>query len=83
MIKNFSKFLLLTLLGLALILYIFSINEGMEHLEMEGNYFENLPRTLEYFAFWVLPYWWFILLIGGIAIAIGLTILNRRRTIKN
>lgn len=29
--------------GLALILYISSIGEGMENLDLEGNYFENLP----------------------------------------
>ena len=79
MIKSFLKFLLLALAGLALILYISSIGEGMENLDMEGSYFENLPRTLEYFALWVLPYWWLILLIGGIVIAGGLTLINRKR----
>ncbi len=79
MIKTFSKFLLLALAGLALILYISSIGEGMENLDMEGSYFENLPRTLEYFVLWVLPYWWLILLIGGIVIAGGLTLINRKR----
>ena len=79
MIKSFLKFLLLALVGLALILYISSIGEGMENLDMEGSYFENLPRTLDYFVLWVLPYWWLILLIGGIVIAGGLTLINRKR----
>ena len=78
MIKSFLKYLFLAIAGLALILYIFSIGEGMENLNLEGNYFENLPRTLEYFVLWVLPYWWLILLIGAIAIAGGLTLINRK-----
>jgi hypothetical protein len=76
--KTFSKFLLGSLTGLALILYIATVSEGMENLNMDGNYFQNLPQTLEYFLLWVLPYWWFILLIGGIVLAVGLTILNKK-----
>ena len=80
MIKSFSKFLLFTLAGIALILYIVTIGEGMENLNLTGNYFENLPRTFEYFFLWVVPYWWFIMLIAGIVIAAGLTIMERKRT---
>ena len=83
MIKDFLKFLLFVLLGLTLILYIASISEGIENLELKGGYLKNLPQTLEYFAFWVLPYWWSILLIGGVVIATGLTMLNKRRIIKD
>ncbi len=82
MIKNFSKFLLFALAGLALILYITTIGEGMENLNLDGNYFENVMRALKYFFMWVLPYWWFILLFSGITIAIGLTIITRKRTAR-
>lgn len=87
MIKSFLKFLLFALAGLALIIYITSIGEGIENLNLKGNYFVVLPQTLEYFFLWVLPYWWPILLIAGIIIAAGLTILkwampNQKQTAK-
>ena len=80
MIKSFSKFLLIALAGLSLILYIATISEGMENLNLGGNNYGNLLGTLEYFALWVLPYWWLTLLIGGIAIAGGLTIIKWKWT---
>ena len=82
MFKSFWKFLVVTLFGLALILYIASIGEGMENLKMEGSYFENVPRTLKYFFLWVLPYWWFILLTAGIIISAALTIIKREKAAR-
>jgi hypothetical protein len=82
MFKSFWKVLVITLFGLSLILYITSIGEGMENLRMEGSYLENVPRTLEYFFLWVLPYWWFILLTAGTITAAGLTIINRKKAVR-
>lgn len=82
MLKSFWKFLIITLFGLSLILYITSIGEGMENLKIEDGYFTNVPQTLEYFFLWVLPYWWFIMLIAGIIIAAGLTIIRRKKTAR-
>lgn len=80
MFASFWRFLIVTLFGLALILYIASIGEGMENLKMEGDYFENVPRTLKYFFLWVLPYWWFLLLTAGMIIAFALIIIKKKRS---
>lgn len=52
-----------------LILYLATIKEGMETLDLKGGYVKNIGRTFEYFFLWVIPYWWYILL--GIAITLG------------
>lgn len=58
-LKHFLVFLIISLL----ILYFFSIREGTEVLKLEEGYFKNILKTFEYFFLWVIPYWWYILII--------------------
>ncbi len=69
MIKTFLKTFITLLVLSSITLYIFSIKEGMEVLEMEGGYFKNIPKTFEYFFYWVVPFWWFILIIFSLVLS--------------
>jgi hypothetical protein len=64
--KRFIIFASIYLFVLLVILYLFTIKEGMENFNLEynlQNYFKNFQKTISYFIYWVLPYWWIILLV--------------------
>ena len=64
--KRFIIFTSIYLFVLLVILYLFTIKEGMENFNLDysfPNYFKNFQKTINYFIYWVLPYWWIILLV--------------------
>ncbi len=73
-LKHFLVFLIISLL----ILYFFTIKEGMEVLKLEGGYFKNIGRTFEYFFQWVMPYWWFILIIASLILSLISTLIFKK-----
>ncbi|WP_418498961.1 hypothetical protein [Flagellimonas sp.] len=78
--KRYIKHFLIFLLIGSLILYFSSLREGMEVLKLEGGYFKNVGKTLEYFFSWVIPYWWYILIIASLILSlISVTILKRKK----
>lgn len=73
-LKHFLVFLLIT----SLILYFFTIKEGMEVLKMKGGYFKNIGKTFEYFFLWVIPYWWYILIIVPLILSLISTLIFKK-----
>lgn len=73
-LKHFIVFLIVS----SLILYFFTIKEGMEVLKLEGGYFKNIGRTFEYFFQWVIPYWWFILIIASLILSLISTLIFKK-----
>jgi len=55
-IKQFFKYFLYYLAAFLLILYVITINEGMEVFGILS-YMEGIPKSFGYYLFWVLPYW--------------------------
>ncbi len=76
--KIFIKHFLIILVITSLILYFFTIKEGMEVLKLEGGYFKNIGKTFEYFFLWVIPYWWYILIIASLVLSLISTIIFKR-----
>jgi len=60
--STFIKYFFIVLVISSLVLYVATIKEGMETLDLKGGYFKNIGRTFEYFFLWVIPYWWYILI---------------------
>ncbi|ALM48414.1 hypothetical protein AMR72_05580 [Flavobacterium psychrophilum] len=58
--EKFFKYLLYYLIAFLLVLYITTIKEGMEVFGIKDYY---ILKSFEYFIFWVLPYWLFILIL--------------------
>lgn len=73
-LKHFIAFLVIC----SLILYFSTIKEGMEILKLEGGYFKNIGRTFEYFFEWVIPYWWYILIIASFVLALISTVVLKK-----
>ncbi|WP_339695979.1 hypothetical protein [uncultured Marixanthomonas sp.] len=60
--NTFIKYFFIALVISSLVLYVATIKEGVETLDLEGGYFKNIGKTFEYFFLWVIPYWWYILI---------------------
>ena len=82
MTKNFLKYFLVVTVVISIILYISTIKESFENFNLEGSYLENIPKTLEYFVFWVLPFLWVYILIISIIIAFVIAIIKNRNQMK-
>ena len=65
-LKHFIVFIIIS----SLVLYFSTIKEGIEVFKLEGGYFKNIGKTFEYFFKWVIPYWWYILIIASLILAI-------------
>lgn len=51
--------------------YILSIKECFENSDLEGSYFQNIGKTVEYFLFNVFLYvWWFYITILSMILAL-------------
>lgn len=74
--KKFLKYFLYSLVAFLLILYVTTINEGMEVFGISG-YAEGIAKSFEYYLFWVLPYWWLILLFTAVLFAISTFSINK------
>lgn len=73
-LKHFIVFLIIS----SLILYFSTIKEGIEVLKLEGGYLKNIGRSFEYFFQWVIPYWWYILIIASLILALISTFIFKR-----
>jgi hypothetical protein len=67
--KFFLKIFAVTLIIINILFYLFTIKEGQEVLGKKETWFGNVVQSFEYYITWVLPYWWFIILIAGIVIS--------------
>lgn len=67
--KKFLKYFLDSLVAFLLILYVITINEGMEVFGISG-YAEGIAKSFEYYLFWVLPYWLVIVVIATFLFAL-------------
>ena len=76
--KTYLKHFLVFLIICSLILYLFSIKEGMEVLNLKGGYFKNILKTFEYFFLWGIPYWWYILIIVSLILSLISTLIFKR-----
>ena len=65
--KNIIKHSLVYLILIMLILYFATIGEGIENLGLR-NY--NFIQSIKYFLLWIIPYWWLMLIISSIILAI-------------
>lgn len=79
MIKDFLKYFIITLAILSSILYVFSIQEGFEVLNLQGSYINNITQTFYYFAYWVLFAWWFYLIILSLCISLLILTIKKYR----
>ena len=77
--KNIIKYWLVYLIVLMLILYFATIDEGIENLGIKHY---NYIQSSKYFTFWVIPYWWPILIVVSIILAIITNILMQFKTKK-
>ena len=66
--KKFFKYFLYYLIAFLFVLYITTIKEGMEVFGIKDYY---ILKSFEYFIFWVLPYWWFVVLAAAVLFAIA------------
>lgn len=79
--RNILKYSLCYLLAIVIILYVLTINEGMENFGISSY---NFLKSLEYFSFWVIPYWWLVLIIVSVVLSLitsGILKLVRKRTL--
>lgn len=65
--KNMIKHSLVYLIVIMLILYCATIGEGMENLGLRHY---NFIQSIKYFSLWIIPYWWLMLIISSIILAI-------------
>lgn len=78
--KTIIKYTFCYLLILLIIFYVATISEGMEVLAVNSF---SLTKSFEYFFLWVIPYWWFILIIISLILTsatIGIKKLKRGNT---
>ena len=76
--KIYLKHFLIFLIICSLILYFFTIKEGIDVLKLEGGYFKNIGKTFEYFFQWIIPYWWYILIIISLILGLVSTFIFKR-----
>ena len=65
-LRNYLFYFLVSFLLISLVLYFFTIKEGFKVKNIKDGYFYNIPATIEYFFYWVLPNWWFFILVASI-----------------
>jgi hypothetical protein len=81
--KTYLKHFLVILFFTCLIGYFLSIKESFEALKLEGSYFKNIGRTLEYFFLGILWYvWWFYFIVLSLILAAISTFIFKRRKSK-
>ena len=79
--RNTVKYSLYYLLAIIIILYFLTINEGMENFGISSY---NFSKSIEYFSFWVIPYWWLVLITVSVVLALitsGILKLVRKTTL--
>ena len=67
--KTLVKYIICYFFLLLSILYFSSINEGVKVLGLSENE-KSISKTFEYFFLWVIPFWWFYVLLTSIIAAI-------------
>ena len=67
--KTIFKYIFYYLILLLIILYFSTIKEGIEVFQLSKSQ-QSFSKTMEYFFLWVIPFWWFILIIASILLAI-------------
>jgi hypothetical protein len=83
--KDFSKYLLYSLGSFVILTFAMGISDSAFAKMYESqNFINKLIGSFKYYLFWVLPYWWFIILIGAFVVAIILFgIMRLKRKIKS
>lgn len=78
--NKMNKFLILYLVG-SVIMFLISFLSGFEddiYLKKhhEGIWYKDVLNYFEYYTLWVLPYWWLIIILGGLILALIMFLSN-------
>jgi len=79
--KNTLKYSLYYLIAIIIILYFLTISEGMKIFGISSY---DFSKSIEYFSFWVIPYWWLVIIIVSVVLALitsGVLKLVRKTTL--
>lgn len=67
------------LLGLALMVLATSVlGLADDAFERTGHWHEDVFTFIGYYLLWVFPYWWLIILLGSLAIALVLNVISAK-----
>jgi len=68
--RSFIKIFLGVLIGINVLFYLLTIKEGQDVLGKKDSWISNVLQSFEYYVKWVLPYWWFIIIIVALVLAL-------------
>lgn len=69
--KKFVIYLMLGFVAMFLFTYIVGIyDDAYTRLYRTGVWYRDVIGSLKYYVLWVLPYWWIVMIIGAIVIAL-------------
>jgi riboflavin transporter FmnP len=66
--RRTMNYLLLGLITMFLLTYIMGLFDDSFH--KTGVWYKDILASIKYYVTWVLPYWWLIILIGSIVLAL-------------
>lgn len=68
--KKLMIYLLLGFLAMFLFTYIMGLtDDAFMKTYYKGVWYKDIVGSFKYYVLWVLPYWWFIIIIGTIVLA--------------
>jgi len=66
--KSFFKIFAIVLIVINVPFYLITIKEGQDVLGKKSYLIGNIFQSFEYYAKWVIPYWWFIIILVCVAL---------------
>lgn len=78
--RSFIKIFLVVLIGINVIFYLLTIKEGQDVLGKKDSWISNVLQSFEYYVKWVLPYWWLIIIV--VALVLALVVLGVKKLLR-
>lgn len=83
-LKKIIGYSLIGILIMGVLLSIFVIEDDVYIQKYyEGFWYKDILNYVEYLFFWVLPYWWLVILLGGFILGIIIFLINHLYTISS
>lgn len=78
--RSFVRIFLATLISINVLFYLITINEGQDVLGKKDSWVGNVLQSFEYYVKWVLPYWWLIIIV--VALVLALIVLGVKKLLR-
>lgn len=64
------KYIIISLVIMVLLTYVLGWIDLVQNKMLTGNWIKDILKSFSYYISWVIPYWWLIIIIGTIVLAL-------------